>query len=68
MAARKATISRNTNETQIEVLLDLDWSPSSGLQQEIKVSTGIGFLDHVRSMHFKIQTYIIALYITSFLS
>ena len=46
--ARKATISRNTNETQIEVSLNLDWSPSSGVKQAIDVQTGIGFLDHVR--------------------
>ncbi|KAH8116928.1 IGPD-domain-containing protein [Phellopilus nigrolimitatus] len=47
MAARKATITRDTSETKIEVSLDLDWSPASGLQQTIEVSTGIGFLDHM---------------------
>ena len=51
MASRKATVTRNTNETQIECSIDLGWSPSSGLQQEINVSTGIGFLDHVRRIH-----------------
>ncbi|THG99857.1 hypothetical protein EW145_g7180 [Phellinidium pouzarii] len=45
--ARKATISRNTNETKIEVSLDLDWSPASSAKQTIEVSTGIGFLDHM---------------------
>ncbi|KAI5123331.1 hypothetical protein M0805_001756 [Coniferiporia weirii] len=44
---RKASISRNTNETQIEVSIDLDWSPASGVKQTIEVSTGIGFLDHM---------------------
>lgn len=47
MAARKATISRQTSETSVDVTLDLDWSPSLGLKQNIEVSTGIGFLDHV---------------------
>ncbi|OCB86753.1 IGPD-domain-containing protein [Sanghuangporus baumii] len=46
MAARTATISRQTSETSIEVFLDLDWAPSSGAKQNIEVSTGIGFLDH----------------------
>ena len=47
MSTRTATVSRKTSETSIEVELNLDWSPSSGLKQEIEVSTGIGFLDHV---------------------
>ena len=47
MAARSATISRQTNETSIDVTLNLDWAPSSGAKQEIDISTGIGFLDHV---------------------
>jgi len=47
MAAREAKISRNTNETQIEVSLNLDCTPGSGVQQAIDVSTGIGFLDHM---------------------
>lgn len=38
---RKATINRNTNETQISVSLNLD---GTGIY---KVSTGIGFLDHM---------------------
>ncbi|PAV23914.1 IGPD-domain-containing [Pyrrhoderma noxium] len=47
MSTRTATVSRKTSETSIEVELNLDWSPSSGLKQEIEVSTGIGFLDHM---------------------
>jgi len=47
MAAREAKISRNTNETKIEVSLNLDCAPGSGVQQTIDVSTGIGFLDHM---------------------
>lgn len=38
---RTATISRNTNETQIEVSLNLDGTG------EYDISTGIGFLDHM---------------------
>ncbi|KAJ7349218.1 Imidazoleglycerol-phosphate dehydratase-domain-containing protein [Mycena albidolilacea] len=45
--ARQATISRKTNETQIEVSLNLDCAPGSGVTQTIDVSTGIGFLDHM---------------------
>ena len=48
MAARTATISRKTNETDIEVYINLDCQPGSASQQIIDVSTGIGFLDHVR--------------------
>ncbi|KAF7295321.1 putative HIS3-imidazoleglycerol-phosphate dehydratase [Mycena indigotica] len=44
---RQATISRNTNETKIEVFLDLDCAPGPGVKQVIEVSTGIGFLDHM---------------------
>ncbi|KAL4253845.1 Imidazoleglycerol-phosphate dehydratase [Abortiporus biennis] len=47
MAARTATISRKTNETQIEVSINLDCQPGTGNVQEISVSTGIGFLDHM---------------------
>jgi imidazoleglycerol phosphate dehydratase HisB len=43
---RQSKISRNTNETSIEVFLDLDCAPGSGQTQEIEVATGIGFLDH----------------------
>jgi imidazoleglycerol-phosphate dehydratase len=38
---RKATVTRATKETQIEVDLDLDGSGASS------ISTGIGFLDHM---------------------
>ncbi|KAF8654118.1 hypothetical protein AX16_003650 [Volvariella volvacea WC 439] len=44
---RVATISRKTSETQIEVTINLDTQPGSGLTQVIDVSTGIGFLDHM---------------------
>ncbi|TCD66690.1 imidazoleglycerol-phosphate dehydratase [Steccherinum ochraceum] len=46
MAARTARVERKTNETQIEVFINLDCQPGSGSKQEIDVSTGIGFLDH----------------------
>jgi imidazoleglycerol phosphate dehydratase HisB len=48
MSARTANVNRQTSETSIEVFLDLDWEPSSSAKQEIDISTGIGFLDHVR--------------------
>jgi imidazoleglycerol-phosphate dehydratase len=47
MAARTATFSRNTNETQIEISINLDCTPGSANAQVIDISTGIGFLDHV---------------------
>ncbi|KAI0807422.1 IGPD-domain-containing protein [Fomes fomentarius] len=47
MAARTATIERKTNETEIRVAINLDCQPGSGNKQEISVSTGIGFLDHM---------------------
>ena len=50
MAARTATIERKTNETQISVSINLDCQPGTGNKQEIDISTGIGFLDHVRSL------------------
>jgi len=40
---RHARISRNTNETKISVSLELDVLTD----QQIKISTGIGFLDHM---------------------
>lgn len=46
--ARVATVSRKTNETEINVDLNLDAVPGSGITQAIKVNTGIGFLDHVK--------------------
>ncbi len=48
MAARTAVIERKTAETEISVAINLDCQPGSGNKQEISVSTGIGFLDHVR--------------------
>ncbi|KAI9569536.1 IGPD-domain-containing protein [Boletus coccyginus] len=47
MTARTATVSRKTKETQIEVFISLDCNPGSGQAQNIDVSTGIGFLDHM---------------------
>lgn len=47
MAARTAKVERKTNETQIEVVINLDCQAGSGNKQEIEISTGIGFLDHV---------------------
>lgn len=51
MAARTATISRKTNETQIEISINLDCTPGSQNAQVIEISTGIGFLDHVCTMN-----------------
>ncbi|KAF8835434.1 IGPD-domain-containing protein [Paxillus ammoniavirescens] len=45
--ARTATISRKTNETQIDISIDLDCTPGSANAQIINISTGIGFLDHM---------------------
>ncbi|KAG9048759.1 imidazoleglycerol-phosphate dehydratase [Tulasnella sp. UAMH 9824] len=42
---RTASITRKTNETDIQVTLTLDSDPTSS-SQNIQVSTGIGFLDH----------------------
>jgi len=44
---RRASLERNTNETQIQVSIALDTHPEYA-PQVIKISTGIGFLDHVR--------------------
>ncbi|KAE9406754.1 putative HIS3-imidazoleglycerol-phosphate dehydratase [Gymnopus androsaceus JB14] len=46
-APRTASISRKTNETKIEVSINLDCAPGSSAVQEINVATGIGFLDHM---------------------
>jgi hypothetical protein len=48
---RSASVTRNTNETNIIVRLNLDATPGSGIQQEIDIKTGVGFLDHVRGFH-----------------
>ncbi|RSH84475.1 imidazoleglycerol-phosphate dehydratase [Apiotrichum porosum] len=42
---RTATVERVTSETQITCTLGLDVAP--GAKQQIDVSTGIGFLDHM---------------------
>ncbi|VDC05993.1 unnamed protein product [Peniophora sp. CBMAI 1063] len=47
MEARTATIKRKTNETEIEVSINLDCQPGSQNAQVIDISTGIGFLDHM---------------------
>ncbi|KAH9945981.1 IGPD-domain-containing protein [Epithele typhae] len=47
MQARTAVVERNTNETQIRCAINLDCQPGTGNKQEISVSTGIGFLDHM---------------------
>jgi len=46
---RTAQIKRDTNETKIDVSINLDAYPGNiyGVKQEISVSTGIGFLDHM---------------------
>jgi len=41
MKARKATVRRETKETQVELTLDLDGSG------QVSAETGIGFLDHM---------------------
>ncbi|OSD08700.1 IGPD-domain-containing protein [Trametes coccinea BRFM310] len=47
MQARTAVVERKTAETEIYVAINLDCQPGSGNKQEIEVSTGIGFLDHM---------------------
>ena len=46
-ARRQGRVVRKTNETDVQVFLDLDCHPGSGVAQEIDIHTGIGFLDHV---------------------
>ncbi|KAI9065119.1 IGPD-domain-containing protein [Trametes sanguinea] len=47
MQARTAVVERKTAETEIYCAINLDCQPGSGNKQEIEVSTGIGFLDHM---------------------
>ncbi|KAF5386858.1 hypothetical protein D9615_001642 [Tricholomella constricta] len=47
MAARQASLSRKTSETEIDVSINLDCAPGSLNAQVIDISTGIGFLDHM---------------------
>ncbi|MEG0380667.1 MAG: imidazoleglycerol-phosphate dehydratase, partial [Kurthia sp.] len=47
MANRTASISRQTNETQIEISLDLDGTGAS------KVETGVPFMDHMLDLFMK---------------
>ncbi|KAF8228916.1 imidazoleglycerol phosphate dehydratase [Tricholoma matsutake] len=49
MSTRQASLSRKTNETQIDVSIILDCGPGSAIPQTIEISTGIGFLDHMYS-------------------
>lgn len=46
LSVRSASVTRKTNETDIQVTLTLDSDPTS-TSQKIEISTGIGFLDHV---------------------
>lgn len=39
--ARRATVTRKTNETEVEVFVDIDGSG------RVEISTGIGFFDHL---------------------
>jgi len=52
---RTAQLQRVTNETKIDISVNLDSYPGNtfGVKQEISVSTGIGFLDHVRHLPAK---------------
>lgn len=47
MSERVASVERTTSETHISCTIDLDHIPGV-TEQKINVSTGIGFLDHVR--------------------
>lgn len=60
---RTAQIQRVTNETKIDVSINLDAYPGNafGVKQEISVSTGIGFLDHVRNSPYRLgETHILS--------
>jgi len=45
--ARKARVTRQTHETNVEVFIDIDGSGES------KINTGIGFLDHMLTLFAK---------------
>lgn len=45
---RTASVARKTGETDIQCSITLDHAPDT--QQVIQVNTGIGFLNHVRSV------------------
>lgn len=51
--SRRALVSRKTNETKIEVSIDLDCGPGTNNTQKIDISTGLGFLDHMYSAFAK---------------
>ena len=61
--SRQASVTRKTNETDIEVTIDLDCAPGSGKAQTIEISTGIGFLDHVIKMQLQSLHSFINLYL-----
>lgn len=68
---RTAQIKRITNETKIDVSINLDAYPgnSFGVKQEINVSTGIGFLDHVRVSFFRLkETHMLSFFLFARLS
>jgi len=46
ISPRSSSISRKTGETEIEIYLNLD-TVATRAKQEIEISTGIGFLDHM---------------------
>ena len=54
---RIAQAQRVTNETKIDASINLDAYPGNafGVKQEINVSTGIGFLDHVRDFPCRLR-------------
>lgn len=48
--SKPATVARKTNETDIHVNLTLDQYDG----QRIEINTGVGFLDHVRIIVWRI--------------
>ena len=47
MAMRSATFERKTNETNIKIAIELDFSDSA---KQNEISTGIGFFDHMLNL------------------